>query len=266
MNTLLVLQNRAVKAAQEERWTDAQEFNQEIIKSDPQNISAINRLGFAYLQDDKHDLARQAYESVLELDKTNTVARKYLDMIDKSKKQPLRLPKALKHSDFIDEPGKTKSVFLVRLADPEILETLSVGAECHFKATKTRISVTCDDVYLGTLPDDICLKLLPLIEAGNTYSVKIQSLKQGVVRIFIRELTRASSVSHISSFPNENIGLLSMDHSDLAREDEEPVITTATGEEGDDQMLDTRDIDEALEDDDYHEDDAEIEDSADEDL
>lgn len=266
MNTLLVLQNRAVKAAQEERWVDAQELNQEIIKSDPQNISALNRLGFAYLQANEPDKARQTYESVLILDKTNTVARKYLDMIGKSKKQPLRLPKALKHSDFIDEPGKTKSVSLVRLADPEILDQLSVGAECVFKATKTRISVNCEDSYLGSLPDDVCLKLLPLIEAGNTYSVKIQSLKQGTVRIFIREVTRAATVSHISSFPNENIGLLSMDHSDLAREDEEPVITTATGEDHDDQMLDTRDIDEALEDDDYQEDDSEVEDTSDEEL
>jgi hypothetical protein len=100
------------------------------------------------------------------------------------------------------------------------------------------------------------LRLQPLVEAGNTYSVRLQSLKSGNVRIFVRELSRASSVSHISSFPNETLGMLSMDHSELAREDDVPVMVSATGDDGDDQVLDTRGIDEALEEDDDYDDDA----------
>jgi tetratricopeptide (TPR) repeat protein len=253
MNTLLVIQNRAIKAAQEERWEDAVVSNQEIIELDPQNVGALNRLGFCYLQLQKYPAAKKTYQQVLELDKTNSVAKKYLDVIARAGNQPVKLPKALRHSDFIDEPGKTKSIPLVRLAGQDVLDDLSIGAECQFKATKTRISVQCEGVYIGTLPDDIFLRLQPLVEAGNTYSIRLQSLKTSNVRIFVRELTRAVSVAHITSFPNETLGVLSMDHSELAREDEVPVMVAETGDDGDDQVLDTRGIDEALEeDDDYN--------------
>lgn len=255
MNTLLVLQNRAIKAAQEERWEDALASNQEIIDLDESNVGALNRLGFCYLQLGKYPQAKKIYTQVLILDKTNSVAKKYLEVIAKSATQPVKLPKALRHSDFIDEPGKTKSIPLVRLAGQDVLDELSIGAECEFKATKTRISVQCEGKYIGTLPDDIFLRLQPLVEAGNTYSVRLQSLKSGNVRIFVRELSRASSVSHISSFPNETLGMLSMDHSELAREDDVPVMVNATGDDGDDQVLDTRGIDEALEEDDDFDDD-----------
>ncbi len=266
MNTLLVIQNRAIKAAQEERWQDAIDSNKEILESDPQNIGALNRLGFCYLQLGEHSKAKKTYNSVLSLDKTNNVAKKYLDMIEKSGAQPMKLPKALKHSDFIDEPGKTKSIPLVRLAGADVLEELSIGAECQFKASKTRISVQSEGVYVGTLPDDVFLRLQPLVEAGNTYSIRLQSLKSGNVRVFVRELTRASSVSHISSFPTETLGVLSLDHSELAREDEVPVMVSETGDDGDDLALDTRDIDEALEEtEDFDDDvDAELDDATDE--
>lgn len=261
MNTLLVLQNRAIKAAQEERWEDAQNLNQELLAADPNNLGALNRLGFAYLQDNHLRKAQQTYQRVLELDKTNAVAKKYLEVIKKAnKQQPVKLPKALKHSDFIDEPGKTKSVSLVRLADSETLENLSIGADCRFKTSKTRISVVCDGTYIGTLPDDIFLRLQPLIEAGNTYAIKIQSVKQNTVRVFLRELTRAESVQHVTSFPAETLSVLSLEHAELAREEEEPVIVSETGEEDDLRMLENRDIDQALEEDDYQDvDDADIE-------
>lgn len=251
MNTLLVLQNRAIKAAQEERWQDAIETNQELLEIDAKNIGALNRLGFAFLQLEKNAQAKKAYKQVLEIDKTNSVARKYLDLIAKSDKQPVKLPKALKHSDFIDEPGKTKSIPLVRLAGQDVLDELSIGEECTLKMSKTRISVQRGATYVGSLPDDIFLRLQPLVEAGNTYAVRLQSLKPGNVRVFVRELTRAASVSHIASFPNDALASLSMDHGELAREDDVPVMVSETGDDGDDQMLDTRSIDEALEEDDF---------------
>lgn len=249
MNTLLLLQNRAIKAAQEERWQDAQSLNQEILEQDMNNISALNRLGFAFLQGGKIDAAKKTYRQVLELDSTNAVAKKYLDIAKKSEKndQPLRLPKAMRPSDFIDEPGKTKSISLVRLADANVIEKLSVGADCEFKLTQTRISVQCEGQYIGTIPDDVFARLQPLLEAGNTYSIKIQSLKNGGVRLFIRELQRAKGVEHIASFPNETLNLMSLDHAEIAREDEEPVMVSETGEDDhDDQILETRDIDEVL--------------------
>jgi len=248
MNSLLIIQNRAIKAAQEERWDDAVSLNKQVLKIDDKNTSALNRLGFAYMQSGDHEKAQKTYNTVLKIDRTNSVAKKYLALVEKAKqKKPVKLPKALKHSDFIDEPGKTKSVTLVRLPEIDVIEDLSVGAECVLHFTKTRISVKCDGIYIGTLPDDICARLLPLLEAGNEYTAKVQSLKNGTVRIFLREVSRAESMAHMVSFPSEStMTALSLDNAEVAREDEEPVIVSETGEGDEDTALENRDIDEVL--------------------
>lgn len=244
MSKIFTLQTRAIKAAQEERWDDSILLNQELLTIDPRNIGAFNRIGFAYLQKQDQASAEEAYQQVLDIDNSNSVARKYLEVI--RKKQPVRLPKALKHSDFVDEPGKTKSTGLCRLADADVMNNLSVGMDCEFRCAKTRISVHCDDHYIGSLPDDLTARLQQLIEAGNIYTVKIQSLKNNNIVVFIRERSRAESVAHISSFPSESGGILTLDASDISREDEEPVYMGETGDDEGDNELDSETIEEAL--------------------
>lgn len=251
MNTLLVLQNRAIKSAQEERWEDAQQLNLEILQQDPKNIGALNRLGFSYLQSGLIKEAKKTYEQVLELDKANTVAKKYIDVI--KKKQPIKLPKALKHNEFIDEPGKTRSVQLVRLASAEAILDLSIGSDCILEASKTRMSVKCDGTYIGSFPDDLASRILPLIAAGTEYTAKVQSLKNNGVTLFVREVRRGKGVEHIASFPVDSLNILAIDHSELTREEEDPVYVSETeGDEGN-QVLDSGDLDDALDGDQYPE-------------
>lgn len=242
MNSLLVLQGRAVRAAQDERWEEAVKFNQEIIDLDDTNIGAYNRLGFAYLQLGQTSDAKKAYECVLKKDPANAVARKYWQSLQK--KQPLRLPKALKHNDFIDEPGKTRSVHLVRLAGNDRLNQTSIGDDCKLDLKKTRIGVMCDGNYIGTLPDDLFLRLHPLLEAGNTYQVRIQSLRNNQVVVFLRELTRAPSVANTPSFPVDN-SLLAQPIMSLDREDSKDSLDRDYGDEPGD-ALSAREIDDAL--------------------
>lgn len=244
MSKIFTLQTRAIKAAQEERWADAIALNQELLELDPRNIGALNRTGFAFLQQQAHKEAALAYQQVLELDSSNTVAKKYLEVI--KKKQPVKLPKALRHSDFVDEPGKTKSTNLSRLADADVIADLSVGMDCEFKCTKNRISVQCEGKYIGSLPDDLTARLQQLIEAGNVYTVKVQSLKNNNVTVFIRERERAEAVAHIASFPNESASVLTLDASEIGRDDEEPVYMGETGDDEGDNELDSESIEEAL--------------------
>lgn len=256
MNSLLVLQNRAVKAAQEERWEDALELNQNILDQDPRNLSAMNRLGFACMKLGQTEEAKETYARVLEMDKANAVAKKYLAALEKN--QPVRLPKALSHSEFIDEPGKTKSVQLVRPAGQDILDDLSIGDDCELKGTQTRVSVSCRNAYVGTLPDDLSQRLRPLLEAGNTYTAKVQSLKNSAIVIFIRELSRAASVSDTPSFPPEHYmaSLSGLDRLELGRDEEEPVDVSEIDADEGEHSLDHHDLDEALEkgyDDDFEE-------------
>lgn len=250
MNTLFTLQSKAIKAAQEERWDDAVNFNQEILQHDTRNIGALNRLGFALMQTQNMPEAEKTYNQVLEIDSANAVAKKYLEII--KKKKPVKLPKALKHSDFVDEPGKTKSTQLARLAGPDVLANLSVGGDCQLKSSSSRISVQCDGTYIGSLPDDLVVRLRPLIEAGNLYTVKIQSLKNNTITVFIRERERAPEVAHIASFPSESATVMALDSAELARTDEEPIYLGETGEEDDSMALGSSALEEALSSDDYH--------------
>jgi len=250
MNTLFTLQSKAIKAAQEERWADAVTFNQELLEHDMRNIGALNRLGFAYMQSQDTASAQKTYERVLEIDSANTVAKKYLDII--TKKKPVKLPKALKHSDFVDEPGKTKSTQLARLAGPDVLAELSVGGDCVVKCSSSRMSVQCDNTYIGSLPDDLVARLLPLIKAGNLYTIKIQSLKNNNVTVFIRERERAAEVAHIASFPSESASVMALDTAELARTDEEPIYLGETGEDDDSMALGSTALEEALNTDEYH--------------
>lgn len=251
MNTLLVLQNRAIKSAQEERWDDAKQLNLEILEQDPNNIGALNRLGFTYLQSSETKLAKEVYERVLAIDKANAVAKKYIEII--KKKQPVKLPKALKHNEYIDEPGKTRSVVLTRLAGSDVVQELSIGSDCVLEASKSRISVKSEGAYIGSLPDDLASRIMPLITAGTEYSAKVQSLKNNTVTLFIREVRRGKGVEHIASFPVDSLNILAIDHSEMARDDEDPVYTAETdGDEGA-QALDSSDLDDALDGDQYPE-------------
>jgi tetratricopeptide (TPR) repeat protein len=244
MSKIFTLQTRAIRAAQEERWDDAISLNQELLEIDPRNTGALNRLGFAYMQKQDTSQAETTYQQVLTLDSSNAVAKKYLEAI--KKKQPVRLPKALRHTDFVDEPGKTKSTQLSRLADADVLSNLSVGMDCELKPSKTRISVQCDGKYIGSLPDDLMSRLLPLVEAGNAYTIKVQSLKNNSITVFIRERDRAASVAHISSFPSESSSVLSYDGTEITREEEEPVYMGETGDDEGENELDSESIEEAL--------------------
>lgn len=244
MSKLFTLQSKAIRAAQEERWEDAITLNQKLLAIDPKNIGALNRLGFAHLQINDHQEAANYYQQVLQLDSSNSVAKKYMDII--KNKLPVKLPKALRHSDFVDEPGKTKSTTLTRLAAPDVLNNLSVGLDCQLKSTKSRVSVHCDGKYIGSLPDDLTARLQSLIEAGNQYSVKIQSLKNGSVIVFIREREKADNVMHITSFPTESNSAMNLEATDLAREEEDPVYMGETGDDEGENALDSESIEEAL--------------------
>lgn len=244
MSKIFTLQTRSIKAAQQEKWEDALALNQELLEIEPRNVSALNRMGFAYLQLQKLAPAKKTYRQVLEIDASNNVAKKYLKIIEN--KKPVKLPKALSHTNFIDEPGKTKSTKLSRPADLQTIESLSVGSDCQLEAKKTRVSVFCDGTYIGSLPDDLTNRVKNLLELGHQLNVKIQSLKNNKVKVFIRETMRGEGYEHIPSFPTESGSLLNLDSAEIARDEEAPVYMEATEEEFGSKELDSGTIEEAL--------------------
>lgn len=200
MNSLLALQETAIQAAQNADWESGIQANQAILEQEPENISALNRLGYCYLQQGKQNEAEQAYKRVQRIDKYNPIAKKYLGLLAGG--QPVAVSTGAFSESFIEEPGKTKSIQLCRLADPKILLPVAVGTLCVLKPKAHRIAVETEQgVYLGSLPDDLSHHLTKLLTGGNKYRIVVQSVNKTACVVFIKELSRGKRFLYISSFP-----------------------------------------------------------------
>lgn len=193
------LENQAIQATKNQDWDQALAANLNILEQEPNNIPALMRSGIAYLQLEKKSKAKEAFEQVLTIDKANALAKKHLLKLKNNQKIILsHLPS---NEEFIEEPGKSKTVELHRLAGKDQLESLSVGQECTLKSKNRFISVESNKVYIGSLPEDLSARLSKLIAGGNTYVCYIQSLSSTSCTVFIKEATRSKHNQFIHSFP-----------------------------------------------------------------
>ena len=134
---------------------------------------------------------------------------------------------------FIEEPGKTKTVSLCRIADPSILTTIPVATHCKLVAKQYRIMVETDNgMYLGSLPDDLSHSLTKLIKGGNEYKTVVKSATRSACIVFIKELSRSKRQAHLNSFPSASSTRSSGLHEELLV-DSSPVDVSETGQERD---------------------------------
>ncbi len=193
------LENQAIQASKSQDWEKALSLNMAILEQEPANVPALMRSGISYIQLEEKAKAKAAFEQVLEIDKSNALAKKHLLKLKNNQKIILsRLPS---NEEFIEEPGKSKTVDLHRLAGKDQLESLSVGQECTLKSKNRFISVESNKVYIGSLPEDLSARLSKLINSGNTYVCYIQSLSSTSCTVFIKETSRSKHNQFIHSFP-----------------------------------------------------------------
>ncbi len=188
MNTIISLQNKAIEAAKNADWPTAKAVNEEILTLEANNINALNRLAVCLLQLGNTSKARQTFQQVLTLDPANSIATKQLANI---KQNTVKAP-AFSAQQFIEEPGRSKIITLHRLAAKNILEQLHVGQELLLKPKSRYISIeTTDKVYVGSLPEDISLRLTKLISTGNLYHCQVHSFSHNTCNVFIKEISRS---------------------------------------------------------------------------
>ena len=193
------LENQAIQASKNQAWDQALALNLQILEQDEHNIPALMRSGIAYLQLEQKAKAQETFEQVLSLDKSNALARKHLQKIKNNQK--ILLSALPSNEEFIEEPGKSKTVELHRLAGKEQLESLSVGQICDLKPKNRFISVESGKSYIGSLPEDLSARLSKLITTGNTYACYIQSLSSTSCSVFIKETGRSKQNEFVHSFP-----------------------------------------------------------------
>lgn len=197
----------AITAALEGRFEDALKLNKKIIKFDEQNVEALVRLGRAYMELGKLTLAKRFYNQALKYDPYNPIAVKNLKIIKtckpNSQLKPANGHGKLTSSLFLQEPGKTKIVNLLKVAEPQKLSLAYCGMPVFAQIKNRKIIIAAgDSSYLGVLPDDICHLLMRLMRGGNKYEFFIKSVRVNSLAVLIRETFRSKRFKNQSSFLN----------------------------------------------------------------
>lgn len=196
------LSDLAIQNAIKLNWQSAVDINLEILKDDPENIEALNRLAQAYLQLENIQEAIKIYKKVLKIDRLNRIAKKNLARIENSIKNnnQTHYCKNVEYISFIEEPGKTKVVSLVRTGEKHILNSLSSCIPLDINVRAKTITLYYDKKYIGKLPDDVSRRLIWLIKRQNRYCAYIKDVQNNRVRVFLKETKRSQLNADTPSF------------------------------------------------------------------
>ena len=199
------LYQKAIDAALDSKWEEALKINRKIIKVDPNNIDALNRQAKAYMELGKPNLAKKYYSEVLKIDPYNPIALKNLKIIKSLKSNGQNFISnchgKLSPSLFLQEPGKTKIVNLLKVAEPQKLSVVFCGMKVGTIIKNRKITIVDPNGnYLGVLPDDINHRLLRLFKGGNKYELFIKSIRVNGLSIIIKETFRSKSFKNQPSF------------------------------------------------------------------
>lgn len=211
---MTLLKDKAIAAMLLGDWKNAVSLNKALIKENPNDLDALNRLAYAYTILGKIPEAKSTYRKVLKIDVLNQIAiRNIKKLTDMKTKSFAKNPSSVKgvNSTFLEETGKTKIISLVNTAQPKIIALLTTGQLAIIVVKRSKIFIQDQNKqYLGVLPDDIGKRLIKLMKGGNMYEVCIKSATEHNVCVFIKETKRVSRYKNQPSFPqtdNQDLGL-----------------------------------------------------------
>ncbi len=216
------LAQEAIEKALDCEWDQAIELNKEILKNDPSDIDALNRLARAYSEKGNIKKAKETSQKVLKIDPYNSIALKCISKWKNAQKIDLAKSTPTNAQIFLEEPGKTKVVSLIHLGSKCIIANLDAGDEVVINSHSHRVSITTlDGKYIGRLPDNLSARLRKLINMGNKYESFIKSISPTEVKVFIREKSKCPKLADIPSFSTEKIDYISFTPPELVHKKED---------------------------------------------
>jgi tetratricopeptide (TPR) repeat protein len=222
--TMTGTQTEAIQAALVGDWAKAIQINQELLSENPSDIDTLNRLAFAQASSGMSKDAKLTYQKVLDLDAKNPIATKNLKRL--SSLGNATAPTAM-NNIFIEEPGKTKVVDLINLADSKVLIPLRFGEKLSLSVKRMKIFVSDrNKTYIGMLPDDLGKRLMLFIEGGNQYEAYVKTVDAHRVTVFIKETFRSPQFKNQQSFltSNEKTKFIYEHHEEEAKPKKEVVV------------------------------------------
>lgn len=194
---------QAIALAMQNRWEEAAKVNQSILDLFPNDTDALNRLGRALTELGRYREAREAYQRTLQLDPTNTIAKKNIARLATLKVE--EAPPTREKVDprmFIAETGKTGVVSLVHPAPRDVLAKVAAGDQVNLVIEGRRLRVeTLSGEFLGYVDPKVAVRLVDLMRGGNRYTAAVMANEDGNLRIFIRETYQDPSNFGKISFP-----------------------------------------------------------------
>lgn len=194
----------AVDLAMQGRWREAVEINQSLVASFPDDVSAYNRLGRAYMEIGDFAHALEAYQRALALDPYNTIAQKNLSRLSHLKETTTVPPgnSQVEPQLFIEETGKAGVVSLYRLGSPEVVVKMVAGDRVYLKIDGASLVVeNSRGEYLGQVEPRHAQRLIRLMKGGNEYTAAIVSTAENTASVIIREVYQHPSQVGRLSFP-----------------------------------------------------------------
>jgi hypothetical protein len=195
---MLTLKSQAIQTALVGDWLTAINLNQLILNDEPNDIDTLNRLAFAFLSSGNPKDAKNLYEKVLMLDMKNPIAIRNLKRLNdvNLKRMPITI-----NNLFIEEPGKTKVMELINIADKKVISHLRSGEKLDLKIKRSKIfAYDLEDQFIGMLPDDICQRLINFMSAGNEYEAYVRTVDSNKISVFLREVKRVNKFKNQPSF------------------------------------------------------------------
>jgi len=176
-------------------------MNKSLIAENPEDIDALNRLALAYTITGKIKEAKSTYQKVVRIDPLNPIALRNLKKIkDKKFSLTAKTSNSCINNEFLEEPGKTKVVELVNIAQPKIVESLRTGQSLELSIKRLKIFASEGVQYIGVLPDDISRRLIKFMKNGCKYEAYVKSFTQHKVTIFIKEIKKTTRYKDQPSF------------------------------------------------------------------
>lgn len=197
------ISEQAVKLAVNSRWSEAASVNRDYLKTFGDEPEALNRLGKALSETGAITEARASYARAIEIDPTNSIARRNLDrlasMTDTSVADAS--PSQLDTRLFVEETGAS-TVAKLQAADAERAALLDAGDVVELQVQGNAVNVlTVGGEYVGMLEPKVGLRLSKMMAAGNQYAAAMVTVAAGSLKVILRETFKHPSMIDKVSFP-----------------------------------------------------------------